>query len=138
MKTIDEVRLFTDGCCRTNPGPGAVACVVCDPGHRVLGVHCQCIGDSTKNRAEYLALINGLDMCALYTRRRVVCFSDSELLVGQMNGQYRLKNKQLRDLFHEVKKLEQMYDEVVYQTVDRRNRFIRKADRLLHHAFGAG
>ena len=134
-KFIDEVRLFTDGGCRGNLGPGAIGIVICDNSHTELFRHAECIGSTTNNRAEYAALIKGLNLCAKFTRRKVVCFLDSQLVVNHMTGIWRLKNDQLRDLFLEVKKHEQIFDEVIYTHVVRTNPFIKKADRLLNEAF---
>lgn len=134
-KFIDEVKLFTDGGCRGNPGPGAIGVLILDGDNNELFTFAECIGNATNNRAEYRALIKGLDLCAKYTRRRVVCHSDSELLINQMNGVYRLNNDELRALWHKVKDVERAFEEVVYQHFRRTNQFIKKADRLLNGAF---
>jgi ribonuclease HI len=132
---IDEVQLYTDGGCRGNPGPGAIGMVIMDAEQHELLVCAECIGPATNNRAEYRALIKGLDLCAAYTRRRVVCYSDSELLVSQMTGAYRLKNEELRALWQRAKELELVFQEVVDRHVRRTDQFITKADRLLNEAF---
>ncbi|MCD6576675.1 MAG: ribonuclease HI family protein [Anaerolineaceae bacterium] len=132
---IEKVRLFTDGGCRGNPGSGAIGIVICDADHKELGRYSQCIGQTTNNRAEYMALIKGLERCAQFTRRRVVCFTDSQLVVNQMSGKWQLKNDELRTLFFEVKKFEQPFDEVIYTHVKRTNPYIKKADKLLNEAF---
>src|SRR5437867_899709 len=121
MTYINEIRLYTDGGCRGNPGPGAIGILILDPQNNELESHAEVIGNCTNNRAEYKALIKGLGLAAKYTRRKVCCFLDSELVVNHMNGLYRLKNDPLRELFHEVKKAEQAFDEVVYQQVPRIN-----------------
>jgi ribonuclease HI len=135
MPSINEVRLYTDGGCRGNPGPGAIGLVILDVQNNELRVHSEIIGECTNNRAEYKALIRGLGFCAGYTRRKVCCFLDSELVVRQMTGVYRLKDAVLRGLFQEVKNAELPFDEVIYQHVPRTNQYIRKADRLLNEAF---
>ena len=132
---ISEVKLFTDGGCRGNPGPSAIGVMILDTNNEQLHAHAECIGASTNNRAEYKALIKGLDLCAKYTRGRVTCYCDSQLAINQINGVWRLKDDTLRDLFHEVKKREQVFKEVIFQHVKRTNQFIRKADRLLNEAF---
>jgi ribonuclease HI len=134
-KLIDEVQLYTDGGCRGNPGPGAIGMIIMDAEQHELLACAECIGPATNNRAEYRALIKGLDLCAAYTRRRVVCYSDSELLVNQMTGAYRLKSEELRALWQKAKELELVFQEVVYRHVRRTNQFITKADRLLNEAF---
>ena len=95
----------------------------------------ECIGNTTNNRAEYTALLKGLDLCAKFTRKKVCCYCDSELAVNQMNGVWRLKNDELRELFHKVKRNSGVFAEVIFQHVNRTNQNIKKADKLLNDAF---
>lgn len=132
---LDEVSLYTDGGCRGNPGPGAIGIVICDVSTTVLHEHAECIGQTTNNQAEYRALIKGLDLCAEYTRGRVCCYSDSQIVIMQVTGVYRLKNEALRPFFDEVKRRVQGFQEVVFQHVRRENPLIAKADRMLNDAF---
>jgi ribonuclease HI len=132
---VEEVKLFIDGGCRGNPGPGAIGILILGHEGNELHTYSQCIVSTTNNRAEYQALIKGLNLCAQFTRRRVICFSDSQLLINQMNGLWRLKNEELCGLFLEVKRMETMFADVVYQHVGRENPNIRKADRILNEAF---
>ena len=132
---IDEVRLFSDGGARGNPGPSAIGILVLSENNQALLKFSDCIGHATNNQAEYRSLIKGLDFCAKFTRRRVCCFTDSELVVNQMNGIWRLKNDELRNLFFEVRKCTQAFDSVVSQHVVRSNPFMKKADWLLNEAF---
>ena len=135
MAQLNAINLFTDGGCRGNPGPGAIGVVIFDSHNNLLYEHSECIGNTTNNRAEYTALIKGLDLCAKFTRGKVFCYCESELVVNQMNGVWRLKNDQLRELFHEVRKNAGVFREVVFQHVNRTNQNIKKADRLLNDAF---
>lgn len=132
---LAEVNLYTDGGCRGNPGPGAIGIVICDAGSAVLHEHAECIGHTTNNQAEYRALIKGLDLCARYTRGRVRCYSDSQIVIKQVTGVYRLKNEALRPFFEEVKRKAQHFEAVVFQHVRRENPLIMKADRILNGAF---
>lgn len=132
---VEEVKLFSDGGCRGNPGPGAIGLLILDEANQELDKHAECIGQTTNNRAEYRALIKGLDLCAKHTRGCVYCFTDSQLIVKHMNGAYRLKNDELRSLFYEVKKREQVFQEVIYQRIERTNPYMRKVDKLLNEAF---
>lgn len=134
MSYIRAVNLFTDGGCLGNPGPGALGFVILSDANAELSSYAECIGHCTNNQAEYQAVIKGLDICSKYTRGRVVCFTDSELIVKQMNGVYRLINDDLRALFHKVKDAERVFDEVVYQHVKRNNQYVKKAHILLHNA----
>ena len=132
---LAEVNLYTDGGCRGNPGTGAIGIVICDVGSAVLHEHAECIGHTTNNQAEYRALIKGLDLCARYTRGRVWCYSDSQIVIKQVTGVYRLKNEALRPFFEEVKRKAQHFEAVVFQHVRRENPLIMKADRILNGAF---
>jgi ribonuclease HI len=135
MRPMSEICLYTDGGSRNNPGPGAIGIVILDPLGNELQTHAEIIGDCTNNRAEYKALIKGLQLAAGHTRSKVNCFLDSELVVKQMTGIYRLKDPTLRDLFQEVKDAERAFREIIYQHVPRTNQYIQKADKLLNDAF---
>lgn len=132
---VDEVNLYTDGGCRGNPGPGAIGIVVCDAANTVLHEYAECIRLTTNNQAEYRALIKGLDLCAEYTLGRVRCYSDSQIVIKQVTGAYRLKHEALRPLFEEVKRRVPRFKEVVFHQVRRENPRIAHADRILNQAF---
>lgn len=134
MAYITRINLFTDGGSKGNPGSGSIGIVICTHDNKILHEYSECIGHCTNNQAEYRALIKGLDLCAKYTRGEVTCFSDSELLVKQMNGEYRLKNDKLRALWHEVNRHAQVFQRATYHHVPRTNQRIQRADRLLNEA----
>ena len=104
-----DVRGFiinVDGASRGNPGPAAAGWVIRDADGQVLieeGLH---IGDDTNNRAEYLALIFALEDALMLKAEAVLVRSDSELLVKQIKGEYRVKNAGLKGFFARVKRLE--------------------------------
>jgi ribonuclease HI len=134
MAYFDHICLYSDGGSKGNPGPGAIGIIICDGANKLLYEYSDCIGHCTNNQAEYKALIKGLDLCAMYTRRRVTCYSDSELVIKQMNGVYRLKNDVLRTLYHEVIDRTRVFDEVIYQHVPRSNQRLARADHLVNQA----
>lgn len=135
MAFIETVRLFTDGGARGNPGPGAIGVLILRAEvDEELDSHAECIGHTTNNRAEYRALIKGLNLCAKHTRREVSCFLDSELVVKHLSEVYRLKDDELRELFLEVKRVEQVFRRVTYTHVPRTNPFIQRVDRLVNEA----
>lgn len=127
----DRIKLFTDGACRGNPGPGAIGFRILDDSNNVVEEFAECIGRTTNNRAEYLALIKGLDCAARHTRGVVKCFLDSELVINQISGVWRLKNDELRRLFFNVEEKKQAFREVIFTLVRRTNQQIRRVDRLL-------
>jgi len=128
------VKLYTDGACSCNPGPGAIGIVVLDENDQELWSSGEPIGDTTNNRAEYHALIKGLETVCGICRRKVICYSDSQLMIKQLNGQYRIRNPELRELCIKAKSLTQLFNEVVFQHTPRQNQYITKADGLASRA----
>jgi ribonuclease HI len=131
---INVVKVYTDGACPGNTGPGAIGVVVLDENNQELAACKECIGQTTNNRAEYRALIRGLELAAGVCRRKLICFSDSELMVNQLDGVYKIKKPELLKLYLDVKSREQIFDEVLYQYTPRTNRYLGKADKLAREA----
>ncbi len=96
-----------DGAARGNPGPAAYGVVVRGPDGRPLEELSKCIGRATNNVAEYYALIAALDYAAAHGIRKLRVRSDSELLVRQMQGRYKVKSLDLRPLHERARKLSQ-------------------------------
>jgi phosphoribosylglycinamide formyltransferase 1 len=95
---VGKVKIFTDGGSRGNPGPGAAAYVVIGPDGRTIAGRGIYLGKTTNNAAEYNAVAAGLEGAKEIGASAVEIFSDSELIVKQINGQYRVKNAQLAEL----------------------------------------
>ena len=129
-----NIHVYTDGACRKNPGPAAIGIVFLDSKGNFIAEHKECIGNSTNNRAEYIAIIRALELSTKYCRKMVSIFCDSELVVNQINGTYAIKNSELRALCILVKDREKLYDAVVYNHKPRTNKFIKKADDLCNEA----
>ena len=100
----DTATMHIDGAARGNPGPAAYAVVLARPGQPVVE-EADTIGTATNNVAEYTALVEGLALAAELGVKRLAVFSDSELMVKQMNGEYRVKNPDLLPLYQEAKRL---------------------------------
>lgn len=130
----EKIIVHCDGGSRSNPGPAAIGIVILDENNMTLEEHKECIGDTTNNVAEYTALIKALELSAKHTRKEVHIFMDSELVIRQMNGIYRIKKKHLLPLFQEVKKCEQCFTKVVYNNINRNHKFQVAADRLVNEA----
>ncbi|GIX06899.1 MAG: hypothetical protein KatS3mg115_1302 [Candidatus Poribacteria bacterium] len=97
--------LYTDGAARGNPGPAAIACVLKDPKGQTIASHAAPIGSTTNNFAEYLALIAGLKLARQHGVDRLRVLMDSELLVRQLTGAYRVRNPRLLPLYEEASRL---------------------------------
>jgi len=97
-----KARLFTDGGARGNPGPAAYGFVLESDDGTVLAAEGEAIGTATNNVAEYSGLIAGLQKALELHVPDVEVVSDSELMVKQMRGEYRVKNEALRELYDEA------------------------------------
>jgi ribonuclease H / adenosylcobalamin/alpha-ribazole phosphatase len=130
-----KARLFTDGGARGNPGPAAAAYVLEAEGGGVLAAHGEAIGIATNNVAEYRALVAGLAKALELGVDELDVVSDSELLVKQMRGEYRVKNAALVDLSLEAGRLGRQLGRVRYTAVRREHNEL--ADRLVNEALDA-
>ncbi len=129
-----KLKTYTDGGARGNPGPAAVGVLVCDEQGEILLEHCETIGEATNNVAEYRALIEGLKRALELKASQVECYLDSELVVKQLRGEYKLKHYNMQKLFDEVRKMERNFRQVSYTHVRREEGNMRRADQLVNLA----
>ena len=106
-KPVPAYRANIDGGSRGNPGPAAYGVLVRDPSGQVVARLKKYIGKNTNNVAEYFGLIAALDYAETHGIRALRIESDSELLVKQMRGQYKVKSSDLRPLFERARKMAQ-------------------------------
>jgi ribonuclease HI len=130
-----KARLFTDGGARGNPGPAAYGFVLETEDGTILAAEGKAIGTATNNVAEYSGLVAGLAKAVELHVPRVEVISDSELMVKQMRGEYRVKNEALRGLFVEANTLARRFEDVEYRHVKRAHNEL--ADRLVNEALDA-
>ena len=130
-----RARLSTDGGARGNPGPAAFAYVLETDDGTIVAAHGEAIGVATNNVAEYRALVAGLEKAAELGLDEVEVVSDSELLVKQMRGEYRVKNAALADLNDEASRLARRIGRVTYRAVRREQNTL--ADSLVNEALDA-
>jgi ribonuclease HI len=121
-----------DGGSRGNPGPAAYGVVVRDPRGEIVARLKKYIGHNTNNVAEYFGLIAALDYAQNHGIRALGVESDSELLVKQMRGQYKVKSSELRPLFERAKKMSQGFESFLINHVYRQQN--READALVNQA----
>ena len=127
--------LSTDGGSRGNPGPAAYAYVLEAEDGTVLAAHGAAIGVATNNVAEYSALVAGLEKAVEVGVSELEVISDSELMVKQMRGEYRVKNEALRDLSAQASRLAGKLGSVSYKAVRREQN--KLADQLVNEALDA-
>ncbi|MBW3592952.1 MAG: ribonuclease HI family protein [Actinobacteria bacterium] len=130
-----NARLYTDGGARGNPGPAAAAYVLEAEDGTILDARGEVIGVATNNVAEYRALLAGLERAVAAGVDQLEVVSDSELLVKQMSGEYRVKNEALRELSLEAARLGRRLGRVRYRAVRRAQNEL--ADRLVNEALDA-
>lgn len=102
---INKAVIYTDGAARGNPGPGAIGVVIKDEAGAIAAKISQRLGVTTNNQAEYQAIIAGLEKAVGLGVKSADVKSDSELVVNQINGRYKIKNTGLRPLYQKVVQL---------------------------------
>ena len=126
------VNLYTDGACRGNPGQGGAGAVLVDERGEIVAALRHSLGHCTNNIAEYRALIIGLEEALKKRYRQLNIFLDSELLVNQIKGSYKVKNENLKILMSEVRKLLSYFDSYKIEHIDRSLNHM--ADKLANEA----
>jgi ribonuclease HI len=127
--------LRTDGASRGNPGPAAAGVVIEDPSGRLIARGKRVLGTMTNNQAEYHALILGLRAMRRYQPTSVTVYLDSELVVQQMTGRYRVRDASLRSLYDEAMAEVRTLPEVRFVHVPRAQNHL--ADSLANEALDA-
>jgi ribonuclease HI len=123
---------YVDGASRGNPGPAAYAAILRSPERKEVFRIGRPLGIATNNAAEYYALITALDYAAHHGIKSLRVRSDSELLVNQMNGRYRVRSKDLKPLHEQAAKLANQFEHFTIEHVPREEN--READALANEA----
>ena len=131
MSQSSCVSIFIDGASRGNPGDAAFAFVIQRDGEEAIEAS-GCIGKATNNAAEYTALIQALQKAVALGVKDVLIHSDSELLVNQMNGGFRVKNPNLRSFYEQACDLRKQFNRVNFVHVPRERN--TRADYLCNMA----
>ncbi len=131
MSETEAVTIHTDGGARGNPGPAAFAYTIERNGAPDIEEK-GCLGETTNNIAEYTAVVRALEHAHQLGARRVTLLSDSELMVNQMTGRYKVKNEGLRPLYEEARALCTEFASVTFRHVRREEN--SRADRLCNEA----
>jgi ribonuclease HI len=116
---LEEAKLYTDGGSRGNPGESACAYAICKMDGTVVEKSGFYIGIATNNQAEYYGFKRGLERARELGIDKISLYSDSELVVNQLNGRYKVKNQELAPLYQEVKALVDSFEKITIVRVPR-------------------
>jgi ribonuclease HI len=130
--TDKEWRLMVDGAARGNPGQAGCGAVIYNENGAVLKELCRYLGHATNNVAEYEGLLMGLEALVALGQKSVVVQSDSQLLVRQLNGEYRVKDEKLKALYERALALLRRFDS--YRILHVPREMNKLADRLANRA----
>ncbi|MBU0613347.1 ribonuclease HI family protein [Patescibacteria group bacterium] len=111
--------IYTDGGARGNPGPAASGVVIFNDQKKMIGEYSKFLGETTNNQAEYRAVLLALEKALELEGTEIVLYSDSELIVNQLNRKYKVKNKELSTIFVKIWNIAQKFDSVSYHHVPR-------------------
>jgi len=128
-----ELKVYTDGGSRGNPGQSAIGIVIFDKNDVRIKDFSSYLGDGiTNNQAEYIALLEGLRLAKQLGGKKITCYSDSLVIIKQANGEYKVKNEILKNYYRELKEREYEFKNVKYVHASRTNIKIKMADYLLN------
>jgi phosphoribosylglycinamide formyltransferase-1 len=129
---LDKIIAYVDGGSRGNPGPAAAGFLLTNDAGMTLKAKALFIGRTTNNIAEYTAVTKALEAAKQFGAKKLTVLSDSELLVKQLNGQYKVKSEQLRPLFRKTLSLLNQFEDWKVQHVTRDKN--QEADKLVNQA----
>ena len=124
-----EITIYTDAASRNNPGKAAYAFIFVEK-KSVFFSFSKYLGKKTNNEAEYDAVINALKEAANQEFKKIKLYSDSELVVKQINGEYKIKQDHLKKKVEEVRILEKYFEKISFENVSREDEFIQICDRM--------
>lgn len=127
---MSKYNLFTDGGSRGNPGNAATGAFLFNEQNELIDFTGKYLGVASNNVAEYNALIEGLELAIENKVKNLNCNLDSELIVKQLNGEYKVKHPDMKTLFDKVKLLIAKFDECKFTHI--RREFNKNADKLVN------
>ncbi|MEK7557984.1 MAG: ribonuclease HI family protein [Patescibacteria group bacterium] len=128
----NKLTIYTDGGARGNPGPSGIGVVIFDEKGDIIDEISKYIGNATNNQAEYKALIAGLVKAKELGGQEIEVFLDSELVVKQLNREYRVKDQHLALLFVEAYNISISFKKIVFKHISREKN--KHADKLVNLA----
>lgn len=135
MRKVSELIIHTDGGARGNPGPAAIGIVISKPDGEVLLEYKEVIGQATNNMAEYMAVVKALELVERFEPEAIDFYLDSELVVKQLNQEYKVKNEELGKLFMQIWNKLKGFKHVTFTHIPRAQN--KRADALVNKALDA-
>ncbi len=132
MTKNKKIVIYTDGGARGNPGPAGIGVVIYDQNKKLISEISQYLGEATNNQAEYQAVIIALEKAKKIGAEEINLFSDSELMISQLKGDLKVKNKELGSLFVKIWNLKQSFKKVKFHHLPRAEN--KRADQLVNQA----
>ncbi len=133
---MDKIIIYTDGGARGNPGPAGIGAVIYNEHKKIIAEISEYIGVATNNQAEYKALLAAFRKAADLGAKELDCYLDSELVVKQLKGEYRVKDKDLALLFLDIHNLSLSFKKISYTHIPREKN--EAADLLANEAMDRG
>lgn len=118
-KKTKKLEIYSDGGSRGNPGPAGIGVIIMNSDGLVIEKISEYVGEMTNNQAEYMALILGLQEARFFRAKVAHCYLDSELVVKQLNGEYKVKNQNMKPLFVVVQSLIKNFESVKFRHISR-------------------
>jgi ribonuclease HI len=122
--------LYTDGGARGNPGPAGCGALIFDDNYKLVNFVGAYLDHATNNFAEYHALLIGLKLAQKAGIKNLICRLDSELVVKQLNGEYKVKDSQIAEFHKKLKKYIEFFDSIKFEYVPREEN--KHADKLVN------
>ena len=135
---MKKIIIYTDGGSRGNPGPAAIGTVFCNERNQIIKKYSEYLGETTNNEAEYQAVIFALEKFkALFGKKlakstEIELKSDSELLIKQLNGEYKILDEKIQPLFLKIWNLRLNFKKLKFKLISREKN--KEADRLANEA----
>jgi len=133
---MNKLIIYTDGGARGNPGPAGIGAVIYDANRRPVAEISEFLGVATNNQAEYKALIIAFKKAQMLGATELEFYLDSELVVRQLNREYKVKNKDLAPLFLTIHNLSLNFKKITYTHIPREQN--SAADQLANEAMDRG
>jgi ribonuclease HI len=133
---MEKIIIHSDGGARGNPGPAGIGAILNLEDGTILAEISLYLGETTNNQAEYRALIAGLEKAKELKAEEVDCYLDSELVVKQLNREYKVKNAELAPLFLQIHNLSLSFKKIKFIHI--RRELNKEADRLANEAMDKG